>query len=179
MKKWMHKAEKIVDDAIPVLLFLFVLVVALEIFFPEEAEPLQNHIDIFDTLVIGVFIADLFFKYQRIRNFPKFVKKYWLEIFAIVPFYLVFRLFEYLQLVQFAERGTKFINETRFMRGPALMIREAQKAEGLSRTAKLLQFKPLVRLTRLLAAIPFFEKPTGGHHLGKKKIKRVPKSAHA
>ncbi len=168
MKAWMHKTEKIVDAAIPVLLIVFLFVIAVEIFFPQEIEPFKNHIDIFDTTLILLFALDLFFKYQRMMNFPKFIKKYWLQIIAIVPFYAVFRVMEYLQLAELASKGGQFVNETQFVRGPALLIREAQKAEGISRTQNLLRFKPLARLPRLLEAIPFFEKPTGKHHTKKK-----------
>ncbi len=164
MKKWMHKAEKIVDSAIPMLLVVFIFIVALEIFFPHEIEPFKNHIDVFDTILILIFASDLFFKYERMRNFPKFIKKYWLQIFAIIPFYAVFRVMEYLELAELASKGGKFVNETQFVRGPALLIREAEKAEGISRTQKLLRFKALSRFPRLLEALPFFEKPTGNHH---------------
>ncbi|MBI2133496.1 hypothetical protein HYU11_02325 [Candidatus Woesearchaeota archaeon] len=169
MKRWMYKAEKIVDDALPLLLVLFILVVALEVLFPEETKPFQDHIDLFDTILILVFASDLFFKYERMHNFKKFLSKYWLQIIAIIPFYAVFRMLEYLELADLASRGGKFVNQTQFMRGPALLIREAEKVEGISRTEKLLKFKPLSRFPKLIDAIPYFEKPTGKHHNSKKK----------
>ncbi len=172
MKAWMHKAEKIVDDAIPVLLVVFLFVIGLELFFPKEIEPFKNHIDIFDTVLIGIFMSDLFFKYQRIHNFPKFMKKYWLQVIAVIPFYAVFRVMEYLELAEMASTGSKFVNETQLIRGPAMMLRQVERTEGISRTTKLLKFKPLSRLPRLFEAIPFFEKPTGKHH---KKIVKAKK----
>ncbi len=170
MKKWMHKAEKLIDDFIPPLLLVFLLFLAAEVFLAQEIVPIRGVIDLFDTGFIILLAADLYFKYQRIRNVPRFLKKYWLQIIAVLPFFLAFRVLEYLELSEFASRGSVFVNETRFIaRGPALIIREAQEVGGLSRTARLLQFRPLARLPRLLSAIPFFEKPTGRHHLHEKK----------
>ncbi|MBI4438739.1 hypothetical protein HY640_02300 [Candidatus Woesearchaeota archaeon] len=172
MQSWMHKAEKIIDDLMPTLLVTFLLIVAAEVFLGQDIEPFKSHIDIFDTVLISVFAADLFFKYHRAKSLPSFLKKYWLQIIAVVPFYFVFRVMEYMQLSEFAAKGTRFANETRTLgRGPALIIREAETTEGISRTAKLLRFKPLLRLPRLLFAVPFFEKPTGRHHPHERKTK--------
>ena len=52
------------------------------------------YIEIADYFIILGFILDLIFKYLRIKNIPKFLKSSWLEIIAIFPFFLVFRLFE-------------------------------------------------------------------------------------
>ncbi len=174
MKKWMHKAEKIIDEIIPAMLLVFIIMIMFEVFFPDIAAPYKNHTDLFDSALIGIFMADLFFKYQRARNFGKFLKKYWLQILAVIPFYIVFRVFEYLELAQIASTGVKLVNETTmFGRGPAMIVREAQSTEGFSRTYRLLRFKPLTRLPRLLMALPFFEKPTGKHHKkAKPKAKR-------
>ncbi len=168
----MHKAEKVVDEIIPLLLLAFLAVIVLETIFAKDAERFRHEIDLFDTALISVLAADLFFKYERIKSVPKFIAKYWIQIIAVMPFFIVFRLLEYLQLTEFAATGTKLINETTMIgKGPALIIREAAKSGEISRAAKLLRFKPLARLPRLLAAIPFFEKPTGKHHPHERKRK--------
>lgn len=165
MKLWMHKAEKAIDEIIPVLLLILLAIIAAEVLFEKEVAQFRNHIDLFDTALIGVLGADLFFKYQRIKSVPKFVAKYWLQIVAVLPFFIVFRMLEYLQLTELAATGTKLVNETTTLgRGPGLIIREAEKSGELSRTSQLLRFKPLSRFPRLLKALPFFEKPTGKHH---------------
>lgn len=173
MKLWMHKAEKAIDEIIPILLLLFLVIIAAEVLFERQVAQFKNHIDLFDTALIGVLAADLFFKYQRMKSVPRFVAKYWLQIIAVLPFFIMFRMLEYLQLTQLAATGTKLINETTTLgRGPGLIIREAEKSGEISRAAQLLRFKPLSRFPRLIAAIPFFEKPTGKHHLHEKKRKK-------
>ena len=177
MKRWMHKAEKIIDSAIPPLLFLFLILMAFEVFFPEQAALFKNHLDMFDTLLLFIIASDLFFKYQRIRSFPKFMAKYWLQIIALIPFYLIFRFLEYFQLAEYVSAGAKYINQTQvFGKAPALIIKQAEKSEGISRTSELLKFKPLSRLPKLFAGLPFFEKPTGQHHReakGKRRKRRA------
>ncbi|MBI3033745.1 hypothetical protein HYY72_01150 [Candidatus Woesearchaeota archaeon] len=165
MKRWMHQAEKTIDSIIPPLLFLFLLLMAFEVFFPEQAALFKNHLDIFDTLLFLIIASDLFFKYQRMRSVPRFLKKYWLQIIAIIPFYVVFRFLEYFQLAEYVSAGEKYVNQTQvFGKAPALIIKQAERTEGISRTSQLLKFKPLSRLPHLFAGLPFFEKPTGRHH---------------
>ena len=166
----MHKAEKLVDRVIPLLLLGFLALIAIETFFSKDAERFKHEIDIFDTALIGILAADLYFKYQRIKSVPKFIAKYWLQIMAVIPFFLVFRILESLQLTEWALTGTKFVNETRMIgRGPALIIREAEKSGEISRASQLLRFRPLARFPQLLKAVPFFEKATGKHHPHEKK----------
>ena len=94
MKKWIHFVEVFVDKIIPLLLLVLLGILVIEIFFHELAVKYHLYIEIADYFIILGFILDLIFKYLRIKNIPKFLKSSWLEIIAIFPFFLVFRLFE-------------------------------------------------------------------------------------
>ena len=94
MKKWIHFVEVFVDKIIPLLLLVLLGILVIEIFFHELAVKYHFYIEIADYFIILGFILDLIFKYLRIKNIPKFLKSSWLEIIAIFPFFLVFRLFE-------------------------------------------------------------------------------------
>src|SRR3989344_6612397 len=94
MKKWIHFVEVFVDKIIPLLLLVLLGILVIEIFFHELAVKYHLYIEIVDYFIILGFILDLIFKYLRIKNIPKFLKSSWLEIIAIFPFFLVFRLFE-------------------------------------------------------------------------------------
>ena len=94
MKKWCHKLEKIVDRIIPLLLVILLIIIILEFTLHKITEKYHLFIQIFDYFLITVFLIDLIFKYNRIRNIPRFLKESWLDIIAIFPFFILFRFFE-------------------------------------------------------------------------------------
>ncbi|MBU2638714.1 MAG: ion transporter [Nanoarchaeota archaeon] len=178
MKPWLHKIESFVDRAIPYALIVLAFIIITELFFKEFAEKYHIWLLILDYIVIGLFIIDLGFKYNRIRNFKNFFKECWLDIIAVFPFVLVFRIFETFtifarlpaeikegqSILHTIVEGRKEISEF-FGRGGKL-IEEAKLAGEISRTEKILKvMRPLARSPRLVKAIPFYEKPIGKHHL--------------
>lgn len=178
MKLWLHKLESFVDRAIPYTLILLTGIIIVEIFFKEFAEAHAFGIEVLDYMIIAFFVADLIFKYNRIRNIKLFFKECWLDIIAVFPFVLFFRIFESLSLfvrlpAEFREgqsimhtilEGKKEFAEF-FGRGSKL-VEDAKLAGELSRTEKILKIlRPLARSPRLIKALPFYEKPTGKHHL--------------
>lgn len=92
MKKWLHHIELTVDRLIPILLVLLFGVLIIQFFFHEIALKYELYIAIFDYILISAFIIDLIFKYFRIRNIPRFLRESWMDIIAIFPFFLVFRV---------------------------------------------------------------------------------------
>ncbi len=94
MKPWLHKIEVLVDKIIPILLVVIIVIIVGEFAYTEFMEEHRFFVEVIDGIVVFVFILDLIFKYIRIRNFPKFLRASWIDILAIFPFFLVFRLFE-------------------------------------------------------------------------------------
>ena len=94
MKIWLHKIEVIVDRSIPYNIIVLLFLIIGELFFYEQVQPYIKWINLTDNFVVGVFVIDLIFKYIRIRNIPKFFRKCWMDIIAVFPFFLLFRLFE-------------------------------------------------------------------------------------
>ena len=178
MKPWLHKVESFVDRAIPYALIVLAGIIIAEIFFKEFAHKHLLIIEILDYTIIAFFVVDLIFKYLRIRKFKEFIRECWLDIIAVFPFVLVFRIFESLSLfirlpAEFREgqsimhtilEGKKEFAEF-FGRGSKL-IEDAKLAGEISRTEKIMKaISPLARSPRLIKALPFYEKPTGMHHL--------------
>lgn len=172
MKLWLHKIEIIVDKIIPVCLIVLLAIIVLELGFKTFVE--QNHgikivIDVLDFIIVFVFVLDLVFKYMRVRDIPKFLRKYWLEIIAVLPFFLMFRLFEFMfgvgeisesvRLAQsMAHEGLEMEKEL------PIAVQEGEKVLKAERSSKLLRYiKPLLRLPRFLKTIPsmihFYEAP--------------------
>lgn len=178
MKPWAHRLEHFVDRAIPYTLIVLIAIIIIDIFFKEFAEEYHLWIAILDYTIIAFFVVDLIFKYLRIRKFKKFLKECWLDIIAVFPFVLVFRLFESVSLfvrlpAEFRE-GQSILHTVlaskqefaEFFGRSSKLIEDAKLAEGISRTERILkEVRPLARTPRLVKALPFYEKPTGKHHL--------------
>lgn len=94
MHPYLKKIEKITDSLIvPALLAIFVIVI-LELFFPDTAHHYHGIIALTDNIAISIFIIDVAFKFHRASTWEGFLKNHWLEVIAIMPFFLVFRLVE-------------------------------------------------------------------------------------
>lgn len=195
----LHKVELAIDAIIPYSLIVLLAVIILEFFYHDwvKAYNLQLPISVADNLIVGIFVADLAFKYRRVKNIPQFIRKYWLDIIAVFPFFLFFRVFgrflrffsketiESGQMIMHesleVERGAaKLLSKSeRLESGAAKIIESAEKAGKASRAryfARLL--RPLARSPRLAKihqrlsnAFAFYEKPTGKHHPVENKIR--------
>src|SRR3989338_1642028 len=99
MRKELHKLELLVDHLIPWLILLLFVIIVFDIGYPAIAEKYHNYIQIADTFIVIVFVLDLTFKYIRIRNIKNFLKTCWLDILAVFPFFLVFRVVERFVLI--------------------------------------------------------------------------------
>ena len=150
--------EKFVDRVVPILLIILAVVVVLENPFWTIADlhPYRDQLFTFDTLLVIFLAADLIFKWYHIRNLKTFVRLYWLELIAVFPFYLVFRL--YVLSVEFAragEQAQRAIHQAILTREAGL-LKEAeffQSAEKILReegfTSRL--FRSIVRLYRIIS----------------------------
>ena len=193
MKRWMHKIEVIVDKAILPALIVLLAIIVLDLGFSEfvEERHLHTYILAADYSIIGLFVVDLIFKYNRTRHIPKFLRKYWLDILAVFPFFLLFRLFELAagafsfvvsesaQTIQaivhegleVEKEGAKLLREAeKFAKEGSRVARGAEKLSKLSRTSRFARFLRIIfRLPRFIKGVPkmlhFYEKPTGEHHV--------------
>ena len=177
MRIWLHKIEAIVDGLIPPVLAALVIVIVAELFFSVQFDHYRNYADLFDGFVVVIFAADLGFKYARVRKMRSFVRKYWLEIVATIPFFLVFRLLELLRVPEFIEAGQRLAHEIpvaeNVEREAAAIADEIAKTGEVSRTARMLRtFKVFGRMPRFAKSFHFFEKPAWQHRWHEKKHKK-------
>ena len=168
MKQWMHKIELLVDKSIPYCLIVLTVIVLGELFFHAYVMPYEFYFSIADGIIVAIFTLDLIFKYVRMKNFPLFFKKYWLEIIAIFPTFLVLRMIEsFVPIENLGETVQKFFHETLAIEQEGkILVKEIESTgKESSRFRYFLRFaKPLARLPRFLKAFTFYEKPTGKHH---------------
>lgn len=142
MKRGFKLIEWFVDQAIPYLLIVLLILIILEVFYHETAVKYHEVIEIADYAIITFFVADLGFKLYRVRNVPRFLKKYWLEIIAVFPFFLVFRLLERFAGLYFAAQDLVL---------PQKILHEGVEAEKLAKEARLARESRLVKLIRPIA----------------------------
>ncbi len=165
----LHKVEIWVDRIIPLSLFVLCIIIGMEIYYPETTEQHHTLFSILDGSIIVLFAIDLAFKYVRVRSIPLFLRKYWLEIIAIMPIAIAIRSFEYivpllrLRRLEKVSDSAHGVLETGSKWG--VIVKEAESAGKASRMTVAHSFlRPFLRLPRLAQALVFYERPTGRHH---------------
>ena len=186
MHPLLKKLEHLTDRIIPYLLVLITIIIVLEFGFKHIAEQYNLHITIADYTIIFFFVLDLAYKYNRVRQFKPFVKKFWLDIIAVFPFFLVFRIVEELFLLlsvsQDVAEGQKFLHfgleaekivkeesalkELSSLQKESRLIKEIESGTKLTRTSLFARF---FRLPKMIKVLPFYEKPI------KKEVKIIEK----
>ena len=176
MKAWLHRIEVTADKIIPYLVVLLLFLIFGEFFYKEFLESYYLYVVIIDYFIISVFVIDLCFKFYRVRKFNIFLKKYWLDIIAVFPFFLLFRVIEEIAAVlrisgEISEgqkvvhtgieieriaKEERIIRELRELEKGGTVFREIEEGTKLSRTRFIAR---LFRIPRLAKAVSFYEKP--------------------
>ena len=172
----MEKLEWFVDKLIPYLIIVLFGIVIVDVFYHETSVKYHSTIFVLDAIIITVFVIDLLFKYQRVRNIPRFLRLYWIDILAVFPFFLALRLFEEILLL-----SESSISALRNLFHVGLIFEEQVLiGEETVKTAELIAkegrislverlFRPLRRLPRLFKAFSFYEHPEHNKTLYHKK----------
>jgi hypothetical protein len=148
LKEW---ADRLVGPALLVIL----VVIILEIFLPDLAHQYHTSILVADYAAISVFVVDLGFKFQRATKWKGFLKDYWLEIIAVMPGFILFRVLDtFFVITRSAELSQDAIHlATRSERLAALA-----GGSELTRAARFERVMlGIARTPRLARAIDFFK----------------------
>ncbi len=171
MKPWLHKIEVIVDKIIPYLVLILLILIIGEFTHYKLIEENENLVLAIDYIIVLFFIMDLSFKYYRVRNAKIFIKKYWLDIIAVFPFFLIFRLVEEViiffrissELVEsqkILHTGIEISRISRELSEEQRILREIQEATRLERTSIIARIiRPLERVPRIWRMLHFYERP--------------------
>lgn len=179
LRHFLHDTEVFIDKLITPAVLVLIVVIIIEFFFIQLAEKYATPITITDGIVVGIFVIDLIFKYNHVRNIPKFIKYFWLDILAVFPFFLLFRAFE--GLAAFASLGER--TQTLLHQGIILEqegSRLVREAEQLSKVSEFSRFiRPITRLPRILKLAPHHSKKAEEIREEKKDLyKRILKKAN-
>jgi hypothetical protein len=171
MKPLFHKLEVFTDKIIPYLVFILLMLIILDLFYHEKTIPYENEILILDYSIVIVFIIDLSFKYYRVRNAKIFLKMYWIDILAVFPFFLLFRVVEEILILASLRESLiesqKIIHSSveigriaKELQEEERILKEIQEASRLERTSLIARIiRPLERIPRIIRMLHFYERP--------------------
>ncbi|HIH14814.1 MAG: hypothetical protein QT08_C0009G0061 [archaeon GW2011_AR17] len=184
-KRWYSYIELLIDALVPIAVVVLLAIIIIELFFHTTAEKYFTIISILDYSILGIFIIDLIFKYNRIRKWDRFLRECWLDIIAIFPFFLIFRVFEsfliFTELPKELRQFQLILHEGVVLsEESSKVIREAEEAGKISRIKAIIRmFRGLEKSPKIIKALAFYEQPVGEHHLqevqGKKTFKKMEK----
>ena len=172
----LKKLEYFTDRIIPYLLVVLAVILIIEFFFKEISQKYYFYVQIADAVIVLFFALDLAYKFNRVRKLKVFLKKYWLDIIAVFPFFLVFRLVEEVfvlfRLSPELSESQRFFHiglETEKLAKEEIALREIAELQKETRLARTQMLARYFRLPRLIKIFPFYEKPI------EKEIKAVEK----
>ena len=155
MHIYLKKFETLTHKVIPYLLIILGIIIILDnpLWTIYSLHDYETAFIIFDSIVIFFFVSDLLFKWEKVRNAKIFIRLYWIDIIAVFPFYLAFRIYgEVAGLLKFAdgfESAQKLAHES-------LLLKEANSLEELkvlSETRSFSEFTKLIqRSLRMIKA---------------------------
>ena len=162
MRKYLEKFEKLIDKLIlPSLIAVFFIVITA-LLFSDFYSQYKTIINILDNLVISIFVIDIGFKVYRAKEWDNFLRQHWLEIVAVLPAFMFYRIIEgffiALEYVEKSQHVAHLLEGARSGRFAAFI-----GGGGLPRSERLARFiRPLSRSPRLAKAVNFYESPE--HH---------------
>lgn len=163
----LHKIEHAIDASVPYLLVALLIITSIDIFYAEMAEQYASQIELIDEIIISLFIIDLAFKYRRARSVPKFLKSHWIDIIAVIPFYMIFRLVdEFILVSEVVKEGQQTLHIAEGVeKEAAVAARDAKEIKVVARSEKMLrEVRILSRAPKLAKAARFFENPKHTHN---------------
>ncbi len=93
-KNFLESLELIIDRAVPFSLVILFVSVLLQFLYSETLQSYDTFFSYLDWSIITLLVIDLIFKFKKTANTKKFIKGYWLEILAILPFFFILKGFE-------------------------------------------------------------------------------------
>ena len=94
MKEIWEHVENFFDKMIVPALIVLLIYVIVDVFFTDFKYSYENYFFYADMFIISIFVGDLSFKFKRAASWKGFLRREWLEIIAIIPFFWIFRLVE-------------------------------------------------------------------------------------
>lgn len=105
-----NSIESLVDRVVPFSLVVLFASVLSQFLYPEVLSPYETYLSFIDWSIIFLLVVDLVFKFRKATSTRKFLRRYWLEIVAVLPFVVIIRTFQGVALsVEFLTKGALMI----------------------------------------------------------------------
>lgn len=139
-------------------LIVILIVILMELFLPDLAHKYHAAILVADYSAISIFVVDLGFKFKRASEWEDFVKKYWLEIIAIMPGVILFRILDTIFVIT---RSAELSQDAIHLATRSERLAAIAGSGELSRAARIERLtKGLTRTPRLAKAFSFYDEPS-------------------
>lgn len=124
-------------ETIMALLIVTILVLSfLDIFFIQNPK-FTGYVEVFDLIICLVFGIDLYIRYKHVEDKKLFFKRSWIEMLAIIPFDVLFRVFRIFRLIR-VMKLTKVSRVGRFANTFTKILRNIERvpfiSSGISKT---------------------------------------------
>jgi hypothetical protein len=151
----LDKIRKWTDRLVGPALLVILVVILLEVFLPDLAHEHHKWILVADYAAISIFVVDLGFKFQRASKWQSFLKEYWLEIIAIMPGFVIFRMLDSIFVItRSAELGQDAIHLATRSERLAALAGGGQLTRAARFERVMLGF---ARTPRLVKAVEFYK----------------------
>lgn len=155
MEADLDTVRRCTDRLVGPALLVILIVILLEVFLPDLAHDYHTWILIADYAAISIFVVDLGFKFHRASKWQNFMKEYWLEIIAIMPGFVLFRVLDSIFVItRSAELGQDAIHLATRSERLAALTRGGQLTRAARFERVMLGF---ARTPRLAKAIEFYK----------------------
>jgi hypothetical protein len=162
MYAYLERIEEVVDHLIVPSLIVVLFIVVVGLFFQNFYAQYKYTLNLIDNVVISIFVIDLGFKIYRATDWEGFLREHWLEVLAVMPAFLVYRVIEGLFIaLEYVEKGQHMAHLLEGARSGrfATFVRSG----GVTRSERLAGFiRGISRSPRLAKAADFYESPK--HH---------------
>ncbi len=160
MNRYLRLLESITHELIPYLLIglAFVIIVENPLWTLYNLHQFETTLVIFDGIVVFFFVTDLIFKWFKVKNATKFIKLYWIDLIAVFPFYLAFRLVS--EVSQLFKLGSEVSETAQKIAHESILIKETEllkEARNLEEVRLLRESKIFREARPLIRFLRFFE----------------------
>lgn len=147
VKRLLELTERFINIGIPILVILLAGIIVLD--FTHGLHKYEPYVTYFDYFIVAFFTIDLVFKWNKTRDVRRFLRLYWIDVLAVFPFYLVFRVYAFSrELLKIGEE----VSEAQKIAHEAVLLREAKvarEARLVTEEARVLkEVSPAIRLLR-------------------------------
>ena len=132
-----------------IVILIIISIIAIFLEFMYQLTPQQLvFFEILDLFVSAMFTIDLVIEYRKIRNTKLFLKHYWIEIIAAIPFLPLVRtlkIFRFLRIIRLVDGSIDIIKAEVIISRTKGAIKAVEGTARVGKTVRLKRFNKQVQ----------------------------------